>query len=87
MGGDGKVVCVDETFICRKKHTANGWAGHERASHKAIIMPSSWSLRGSSRSWTRAPSEGGAMRRAACRAAPLAFRRLNLATSLARIRV
>eukprot|EP00972_Heterocapsa_arctica_P060379 8904595-Heterocapsa_arctica.AAC.1 len=36
------------------------------------------SSRGNSRSWTRAPSEGGAVRRAACRAAPLAFRRLNL---------
>ena len=38
LGGPGKVVCIDETFICKKKRAKGGFQGRSTAGTKQIIL-------------------------------------------------
>ena len=38
IGGRGKVVCLDETFFCKKPKNKSGFRGKTRLSHQTIFM-------------------------------------------------
>ena len=38
IGGRGKIVCIDETFITRKKRNRGGFRGRTTLGHQTIVM-------------------------------------------------
>ena len=38
LGGDGRIVCVDETFLTKKKHCKGGFRGRATAGTKKIVL-------------------------------------------------